>query len=220
MSFVVFTVLLTGAGCEREIPLLVERDDPDEIEGYQISGKLSDRIGNPLQGVAVSLSYDYVFVNDDPPPTRTYQVPQGSDTVVVQVVDRKGFPLRTLFRDRISPGPLTVDWDTRDGAGTLVPSSVYHVQYLVGNDVKHSYPVTISGRGVATSDSLGRFNIPDEYLPVDFYPVPLQSADGSRYLGNHRIIPYVTLRFTAEGINRGIYLSLIKNEVKRLELKF
>ena len=212
--------LVTLMGCEREIPSLVDRTDDDgEIQGYMIMGKLSDRIGNPLKEIAVSVIYDYIFVDDHAPPIKTYQVEQGSDTVVVQVVDRKGFPLRVLFRDQISSGPLTVEWDRKDAAGNIAPSSVYHVQYLIRNEVRHSYPVTISGTVVTYSDSLGQFTIPDDNLPIDFYPVPLSSSDGSRYLGNHRIIPYVTLRFTAEGINNGAYLSLIKNEIKRIEIK-
>ncbi len=220
MKILWMATALTLMGCEREIPFTVDRnDDDDEIQGYRIVGKLSDRIGNPLRDVAVSVFYDYVFVDDNAPPTKTYQVEQGSDTVVVQVVDRKGFPLRVLFRDQISPGPLTVEWDEKDAVGNVAPSSVYHVQYLVRNEVKHSYPVTISGTLVTYSDSLGQFTIPDDNLPIDFYPVPLSSSDGSRYLGNHRIIPYVTLRFTAEGINNGAYVSLIKNEIKRIEIK-
>ena len=221
MKMLWMATALTLVGCEREIPFTVDRnDDDDAIEGYMIVGKLSDRLGNPLREVAVSVFYDYVFVDDNAPPTKTYQVENGSDTVSVWVVNRKGAPLRLLFQDRISPGPLTVEWDKQVASGNIVPSSVYHVQYMVRGEVRHSYPVTVSGTVVTYSDSLGMFTIPDDNLPIDFYPVPLSLSDGSRYLGNHRIIPYLTLRFTAEGIANAVYVSLIKNDIKRIDIKF
>jgi hypothetical protein len=217
-------VLVAGCvilpGCEREVPAFEDRTEQPEVDGYMIMGKLSDQFGNPLRDVPVVLYYDYVFVDANPPPSKTYQVTDARKPVLVRVASRSGVPFRVLFNDTISPGPLTVEWDQKDGAGNFVPSGVYFVQYLVENVVRMSYPVTVTGRVTAVTDSLGRFTIGNENLPIDFYPVPLTASDGSRYLGNHRIVPFVTLQFQLEGARRSVYVSLTKNQIKRLDLRF
>ncbi len=208
------------SGCEREVPSFEDRTDQPEIDGYMIMGKLSDQFGNSLRDVPVVLYYDYIFVDANPPPSKTYQVTDGSKPVLVRVASRSGVPFRILFNDTVSPGPLTVEWDEKDAAGNLVPSGVYHVQYVVENVVRMSYPVTVTGRVTAVTDSLGRFTIGNENLPIGFYPVPKSASDGSRYLGNHRIVPFVTLQFLLEERRRSVYVSLTKNQIKRLDLRF
>lgn len=218
--FVLCGVLIAAvSGCEREIPL-VSSSGP-EISGYHIEGTLTDRLGNPYRDIPVQLFYDYAFVDANDPPSKEFQVTEPSKIIRVGVYDRNDRLKRILFIGGAERGPLVVLWDQKESNGVPAPSGVYTVRYTVDEQVKKTYPVTVSGTVVARTDSLGTFFIPDDNLPIDFYPVPLYNSDNSAYYGNHRIIPYVVLQFAlAENNSRSVYLRVEKDRVTRIDIKF
>jgi hypothetical protein len=213
--FAMSALVLISLACEREIPPLIE---PVTVSGYRVEGLISDRLGNPVRGVPIALHYDYELADQGPPPSKTYQVVDPNKTIRVIVYDRGNRFLRLLFQGRSSLGPLVVEWDQRDALGSLVPSGVYSVQYVVDGQTMMSYPVTVSGRITARTDSLGHYVISDENLPVGFYPVPLYTPDGTSYLGNYRISSYVLLEFQLEP-RRVAGVSLVRDRVTRYDLK-
>lgn len=219
--FLVSYVLLIVAvsGCEREIPL-VSSSDP-EISGYRIEGTLTDRLGNPYRDIPMQLFYDYVFVDSNDSPSKEFQVTEPSKIIRVGVYDRNDRLKRILFNGGAERGSFVVLWDQKESNGVPAPSGVYTVRYIVDEQTKKSYPVTVSGNVTARTDSLGNFFIPNDSLPIDFYPVPLYNSDNSVYYGNHRIIPYVVLQFAlAENDIKSIYLHIEKNHITRIDIKF
>lgn len=220
VCFVVFVFMaVVVSGCEREIPI-ASIGDP-EISGYRIEGTLTDRLGNPYSGIPVQLFYDYEFVDGNDPPSKAFDVTEPSKIISVGVYDRNDHLKRFLFIGRAERGSFVVLWDQKESNGVLAASGVYTVRYIVDDQVKKSYPVTVSGSITARTDSLGKFTIPDDNLPIDFYPVPLYNSDNSVYYGNHRIIPYVVLQFAlAENNNRSVYLRVEKNRVTHIDVKF
>jgi len=208
--------LLLMQACERDIPPVAE---PAETIGYQIEGFVLDRLGNPVRGLPVAVYYDYEQVDNGPPPSKVFKASDLTAIVRVTVFDSNDRPLVTLYQGRPNAdGELEIDWDQQDAFGNPVPSGAYTVEYIVGGQTKMSYPVVVSGNVVATTDTTGRYIIPDQYLPVDFYPVPLYSADSSSYLGNYRITPYVVLEFRLQPSRYG-YVILTKDQITRLDLK-
>jgi hypothetical protein len=211
----VSALALLVLACEREIPPVIETES---FSGYRIEGIVSDRLGNPVRGVPIALSYDYELVDDAPPPSKTYEVVDENKSIRVAVYDRENRLLRLLFQGHASPGPLLVGWDQSDNIGNPVPSGVYSVQYIVDSQLKMSYPVTVSGAVTARTDSLGHYVIPDKNLPVGFYPVPLYSSDGRSYLGSYRISSYMVLEFQLEP-KRAAGVVLMKDQVTRVDIK-
>ena len=166
------------------------------------------------------MHYDYEYVDANPPESRVFQVTDPNVTVRIKVFDRSNRLRRLLYEGQVSPGPLSVQWDLKDSFGVPVPSGIYTVQFTVGAEVKQSYTVTVSGAVTARTDSLGSFAIMNENLPIGFYPVPLYSSDRTSFLGNYRIVPYVTVEATVQSIKRSAYISLARDRVTRVELKF
>jgi len=208
--------LLLMEACEREIPPAAE---PVTTTGYQIQGFVLDRLGNPVRGLPIALYYDYELVDTGPPPSKIFRASDPSAIVRVTVFDSGNRPLLTLFQGRPpEEGDLEIDWDKKDAFGNPVPSGAYTVEYIVGGQTKMSYPVVVSGNVVATTDTSGHYIIPDQYLPVDFYPVPLYSADSSRYLGNYQITPYMVLEFRLQP-SRYASVLLTKDQITYLDFK-
>lgn len=203
-------------GCEREIPVLGSSNS----SGYRIEGMVTDGQGRPIVGVQVRLSYQFEFVDTNPPPRKEYIVAQQVEVVTVQVVDINDRVIRILSTASYSQGPIVVTWDQRDDRRRLVPSGVYFVRYLSGGDVKHSYPVTVTGAVTDVTDEAGRFQIPSENLPIGFYPVPLSPSDGYPYAGNYRIIPFVALDFTISSQRKSAYVSLTSDRVTKVDITF
>jgi hypothetical protein len=202
--------------CERDIPPTA---GAETTVGYQIEGFVLDGLGNPVRGLPIALYYDYGLVDTGPPPSKTFQPGDPNDVVRVTVFDRSNRPLRTLFQGKaLEEGFLEIDWDQKDVVGNPVPSGVYTVQYIVGGQTKKSYPVVVSGNVTARTDTSGRYVIPDEYLPVDFYPVPLYSADSSSFLGNYRITPYVILEFQLQP-SRYAYVMLTRDQITTFDFR-
>lgn len=208
--------LVAGSGCEREIPVV----ENQEVTGYRIEGLVTDAQGQPVANVQVKLFYQFEFVDSKPPPAKTYIVPQSNQLIAARVYDYGDRVIRTISSISYPAGPIVIEWDKKDDRGNLVPSGVYWVRYLSGNDVHLRYPVTISGEVATTTNSSGRYVIPAENLPIGFYPVPLYNGDRSQYFGNHRIIPYVGLDFIISNSRKSVSFLLQKDRVTHMDVRF
>jgi hypothetical protein len=208
-----FVVLLGGVlGCERELPYQASPEKP--IVGYQIEGYIADRLGVPLKGVRVALWYDFEFVDTLRPPSPSFFVDDSTKIVRVQVFDRSRRVKAVLFEGRSPIGLVEPEWNKRDAFGIPVPSGVYTVDFSLNGVSRASYTVVVDRAVTAVTDSLGHYVIPDENLPVGFYPVPRYSSSDSQFYGNYRITPLVVLELYLD-IHRGASLSLTKDQVTR-----
>jgi hypothetical protein len=207
-------VVLLGAmlGCERELPYQVPSEKP--VVGYQVEGYITDHLGVPLKGVRVALWYDYELVDTIRPPTPSFFVDDSTKTVSVQVLNRGRRVIAVLFQGRSPVGLLDTEWDRRDASGLPVPSGIYTVDFSLNGVSRASYKVVNDGAVTAVTDSLGHYVIPDENLPVGFYPVPRYSSADSHFFGNYRITPSVALELYLD-VHRGSSLSLTKDQVTR-----
>jgi len=201
-------------GCERDTQLL----SVDSTNGYKIQGSVTDRIGNPVAGVNVSVLYDYELVDSNPAPPKDFTVTDSTKTVSVIVRNRSDQTIRTIFSGTLPSGNHTYDWDMKDAFGNDPPATTYTVHYLVDSVSQKSYSVTVSGTIVALTDVQGEYTIPDDNLPIGFYPVPLYSVDKSIYYGNHRVVPFVRLAFTTSARSKEVVVNVAKDVVKKVDV--
>jgi len=212
---VLLVVLLGGvSGCQRELPFQASPEQP--IVGYQIEGYVTDHLGVPLKGVRVGVWFDYAFVDMLQPPSTTFFVDDSTKNVLVRVFDRNQKVRAILFEGYASPGALDVGWDKRDGNGNLVPSGVYTVDFSLNGVHKASYNVIVDGAVTAVTDTLGYYVIPDENLPIGFYPVPQYSPYDSQFIGNYSITSSITLELYLD-IHRGASVSVTKDLITRYD---
>ena len=209
-----FLVAVAVCGCERQ-PLFVEAPP---ISGYRIEGKVTDRIENPVANANVRLFYDYDYVDSKSPPSKQFTVTDSTKLITVAVRNSSNQTIRILYSGTRSVGPFIVDWNQKDSSGAEVPSSVYSVHYLVDGVSQKSYPVTVSGTVVTKTDNKGWYSIPDENLPVGFYPVPIYSSYDTTYYGNHRINNFVRLVFETPVQNREIFITLTKDRITQVDI--
>lgn len=207
-------IIVFCLGCERDTQLL----SVDTTAGYKIQGTVTDRIGNPVVGVNVSVWYDYDLVDRNPAPTKDFTVTDSTKTLSVVVRNRADQTIRTIFSGTLVPGNRTYDWDMKDANGNDPPASTYTVHYLVDGVSQKSYSVTVSGTIVALTDVQGKYTIPDNNLPIGFYPVPIYSFDKSVYFGNHRIVSSVRLAFTTTARAKEVVVNLSKDVVKKVDV--
>jgi len=208
-------IALFLAGCEREIP--VESND-DSTEGYEIVGHVIDGLGNPVPGVGVKVYYDYQFVDNNEPPPMEFQVTNSVQIIKVNVYDSSDRVLRTLYNGAHALGIMQVEWNKKNLLGKDVPSGVYTVRYLINNEVRMSYPVTVDRTITTVTDSTGSYALTDTNLPVGFYPVPLYSVDNEEYFGQFRVTNFVALEFITEARTRSVIVSLSKGNVNRVDI--
>jgi len=209
----VFVLLLgTVLGCERELPFQAYPEKP--IVGYQIEGYVTDHLGIPLKGVKVALRYDYEFVDTVQLPSADFFVDDPTKNVLIRVLDRNHNVRAILFEGLSAVGRLNFEWNKRDSFGSLVPSGVYTVDLSLNGVSRASYSVVVDGAVTAVTDSLGYYMIPDESLPVGFYPVPRTiDLDPSSY-GNYRITPLMSLELYLD-VYRWTSVTLTKDQVTR-----
>ncbi len=207
-------VLLLGGvvGCERDLPYVAPAEKP--IVGYQVEGYITDHLGVPLKGVRVGLWYDYEFVDTLHLPSPSFYVDDSAKTARVQVFSRSQTVVAVLFAGHSPVGTMDFEWDKHDGLGNLAPSGVYTVEFSMNNVSRASYTVVVDGAITAVTDSLGHYVIPDENLPVGFYPVPRFSSVDSYFFGNYRITPSIGLELYLD-VHRGVSLTVDKDQVTR-----
>jgi hypothetical protein len=211
----VVLTLVGGVGCEREVPFVVP--PPVPINGYQIEGYVTDRLGIPVKNLPIALWYEFDYL-DGNPPNRLFYVDNSNETSLVRVIDAKKNVKRVLFQGRAPLGPLDVSWDKKDSLGQPVPTGIYTVDFRQGGVPKNSYTRVVNGNVTVVTDSLGHYTITNDQLPVGFYPVPLYGNDDSSFLGNFQVSSYVVLEFYLTS-HRSASVTLTPDQVSRLDYR-
>jgi hypothetical protein len=209
-------LLALSGGCDRQIPIL----ENSSIIGYEVQGTVTDQIGNPVPNVDVFLDYTANLVGADIAPTRRYFVPDPSIPVRTVVVNWSKQVIRVLTPLQYYFGWYQVFWDGKDSTGSVPPSGIYYIEYVVGGSVKFSYNQLVSGGQVATTDTKGQYTIPIQYLPVDSASVPYFSAYDSSYVGNLLISNDVILTFQYPTHIQQVERALNKGQVTIINIVF
>ena len=213
----VAAVVLSLSSCERPVPFV---DGPgEEMDGYGIEGKVMTSLGQPLEHVAVLMSYDLQYLDSNPPPPREYVVPPPGQFVTVAVYDSENRIVRTIAAQQMEAGSTLVLWDQLDDAGGDVPAGLYEVRYMVNDEVKRKYPVIVEGTPTAFTKSDGTFLIPAGNLPIGFSPLPLYSRTGQIFYGNYRVGSEVYLEFRADSRSTSASVVLRQNRLTRLDIR-
>ena len=179
------------AGCERQVPVA----DTLFISGYEIQGKVTDRIGNPIDSVVVLLDYTTNPFYADTVITRKYFVTDPSVPIQAVAVNSDNVVVVALTPPRNVFGWFQATWNGIDSSGKTAPSGIYHIQYVAGGQVVYSYDKLVSGGQVAVTDAYGRYTIPGRFLPIDSTSVPYFSIYDSSYVYNEQISNDVVLTF-------------------------
>ncbi len=182
---------LSLAGCDRQLPATSDQ----YVSGYEIQGKVTDRIGNPIANVSVYLDYATDIEYGDSVISRRYYVTDNTATVQAVVTDITGKLVMTLTPPRTVSGWFQATWAGYDSTGYFAPSGIYHIQYTVNGQVAYSYDQLVSGGKVAVTDTYGRYDIRGRYLPIDSASIPYFSSYDSSYVGNLHVSNDVILTF-------------------------
>ena len=209
-------LVLLSAGCDRQIPIL----ENTSINGYKVQGSVTDQVGNPIPNVTVLLGYTAEVIPPDSAATRRYFVQDPSVPIQAVVADWSNQVIRILTPPQNFYGWYEVHWDGADSTGSVPPSGIYYVEYLVGGITKFSYNQLVSGGKVATTDAGGRYTIPIQYLPIDSSSVPEFSSYDSSFVGNLLISNTVFLTYLYPNHVQQVVRTLDKNRVTVINIIF
>lgn len=209
-------LFLALSGCERQIPILQNQ----RTNGYEIRGTVTDRIGNPIPGVNVSVDFFWDLVYTDSAATRTYVVADSTVPIQALVVDWSNSVVRVLTQPQRRYGPYEILWDGTDSVGFTMPSGIYYVEYVAGGTTRFSYSQLVGGGVVATTDKGGKYVIPLHNLPIDSATVPYFNASDGSYIGTIIVLNDVLLSFGYPPRMQNLELTLNKNLVTIVDLKF
>lgn len=208
--------LLASAGCERQIPIL---GNP-AINGYEVQGTVTDQVGNPIPNVKVFVDYSAEVSPPDSAVSRSYFVAGPIALVQAIVVDWQNHVVRILAPLRQYSGEYEAIWDGKDSTGSVPPSGIYYVQYLVDGVVRFSYNQLVNGGQVAETDLTGQYTIPIQFLPIDSSSVPYFSPYDSSYVGNLLISNFVFFTYTYTNHTQQVARSLDKGQVTFINITF
>jgi hypothetical protein len=216
-TWLVILVGMAGVlGCERDLPYMATADQP--INGYQIEGYVTDKLGIPIKGLKIALWYDLDYIDSNTPPSRQFLVDDTTAIARVIVVDPQNKLRRVLFQGRAKLGFLDFEFDLRDSAGVLLPTGIYTISFSLNGITKGSYSQVVNGAVTAVTDSLGHYVIPNDFLPIGFYPAPIYAGDGVTFIGNYQISPYVYLEFYLP-VHRSASVTLTQNQITRFDYR-
>lgn len=213
-------VILVGVagvlGCERDLPYMASADQP--VNGYQIEGYVTDKLGIPIKGLKIALWYDLDYIDSNTPPSRQFLVDDTTAIARVVVLDPQNKLRRVLFQGHAKLGFLDFEFDLRDSAGVLLPTGIYTISFSLNGITKGSYSQVVNGAVTAVTDSLGHYVIPNDFLPIGFYPAPIYAGDGVTFIGNYQISPYVYLEFYLP-VHRSASVTLTQNQITRFDYR-
>lgn len=216
-TWLVILVGVAGApGCERDLPYMATADQ--SISGYQIEGYVTDKLGIPIKGLKIALWYDLDYIDSNAPPSRQFLVDDTTAIARVAVLDQQNKLRRVLYQGRARLGYLDFEFDLRDSAGVLLPTGIYTIRYSLAGVTRGSYNQLINGAVTVVTDSLGHYVIPNEFLPIGFYPAPIYGGDGGPFNGNYQVSPYVVLEFYLPA-HRSASVTLTKDQITRFDYR-
>ena len=137
------------------------------IQGYELNGIVITSGGTPVGDVDIRLYYDYDLIDTTPIDTQKVIVTNPSSSVDVAVYTTEFRRVRELFHGYFPVGPVPrMQWDGRNDSGAPMPSGKYLVRYALDTVVVKYSTEIVEGTHVATTDSLGRFTLPNDRFPV------------------------------------------------------
>lgn len=210
---ILILAVLVLASC-RETPL---ETSLTPTPTFRIEGRVTDRFLNPVTDVDVYLYYNYDFLDMQPVPVLNWYVPDDTKRIDAIVYDHEGTARRTIFSGMRPTGGFYADWDGKDAFGKRL-NGVFQVRYVMDDTVRHYYVRVVDGSVAARTDSTGRYSIGSEQLPIDVYPAPLYSSDGTRFSGNYQIDPKVDLVFVTPLTHSVESVYLFKGYVGQLDV--
>ncbi len=211
--FLVPFFLFTVISCREIIPF----DDSDSITGYQINGLVTNASGTPLANVNVFLSYEYVRISSTPIDTIVVVVVKESSLVSIDALSEKKTVIRNLFHGWRHTGPLPrYTWSGEIANNVFVPPGYYFIRYSIDSEIKKEVPITIERTKATSTDSLGKFIIPNQNLPVN--KIIDRYDTSGRYLGTYRITEWVFLELYHGTIYRRGRVELQKDKITRVSI--
>jgi flagellar basal-body rod modification protein FlgD len=103
-----------------------------------------------LVGKTVKAAGDSVSVKEGKPSPISYTLPQDAASVVLQIYDANGAPIRTITKGAQSAGDQQVIWDGKDDQGKSVPDGTYTVKASATDANGKAVGVTVYQTGTVT----------------------------------------------------------------------
>ncbi|MFH0991772.1 MAG: hypothetical protein V1799_17325 [bacterium] len=205
--------LFALSGCEREIPVASSNSS---TQGYRIEGFILDGMGKPLSRVPIRLSYFIDFVDTLNRPSRFF-VTDTTAIIRVAAYTMENQLLKILFQGRAVKGEFKAGWDETDSLNAPVLNGVYTIQYFIGTTKKYADTVLINSHIVTQTDSIGYYVIPQQLLPMGYFPIPILNSSG-KWIGRGEIAPYVRLDLLLNPEHR-LYVDVKKDRVTRYDVR-
>lgn len=211
--FLVPFFLFTAISCREIIPF----DDSDSITGYQINGLVTNASGTPLADVSVFLSYEYVRISSTPIDTIVVVVVKDSSLVSIDALSEKKTVIRNLFTGWRRTGPIPrYTWSGEISNNVFVPPGYYFIRYSIDSEIKKEVPITVERTKTASTDSVGKFIIPNQNLPVNKIIERYDTSD--RYLGTYTVTEAVFLELYHGSTYRRGRVDLKKDVITRVSI--
>ncbi|MDP2207766.1 MAG: hypothetical protein Q8K98_03195 [Bacteroidota bacterium] len=211
--FLVPIFLFTAISCREIIPF----DDSDSITGYQINGLVTNSSGTPVADVNVYLSYEYVKISNSPIDTITLMVVKDSSMVSIDALSEKKTVIRNLFTGWRRTGPIPrYFWSGEVANNVFVSPGYYFIRYSIDSEIKKDVSIIIERTKTASTDSVGKFIIPNINLPVNKIIDRYDTSD--RYLGTYAVTEWVFLELYHGSTYRRGRVELKKDVITRLSI--
>lgn len=165
----------------------------------------------PLDSVDIILDYYYSIV-DEPIDILNVIVYDSSQFIDVSIYTMDNEYIHRLLSGFRSSGTvLTRYWNGVDNDGKIAPSGKYLLCYIMGQSVVKQIHYLLGGTITAKSDSLGRFSILSNALPVG-ESFDIFNSDNT-YDKTVRILPKVRLEFITSNNNASYDVELAKDKI-------
>lgn len=205
--------MFTAISCREIIPF----DDSDSITGYQINGYVSNASGTPLGDVSVFLSYEYVKISNTPLDTIVVAVVKDSSLVSIDVLSENKKLIKNLFTGWRSTGLLPrYTWSGEVSNNLFVSPGYYYIRYSIDSEIKKEVPITVERTKTASTDSVGKFIIPNINLPVN--KIVDRYDTSNRYLGTYVVTEWVFLELYHGSAYRRGRVELKKDVITRVSI--
>lgn len=208
MRFILLVIVGAFAWSCREVTPFEPSYTP--ASGYVLSGTVTTANGIPLDSVDVILWYTFGIANTPPVDTASVIVTDSTRIVDIGVYNSREEFVRQIFLGYRSTGPIRrVSWDGTDQNSNPVPTGKYIVRYSFDTTIMKNEIRIVHGRSTAMTNSLGRFTLGNDVLPVS-QVFDLYDSQGN-YSGPRRILPDIELRFRRGSLS-GLYSVTLRKD--------